>query len=190
MLSLSTIFLLGCYILKIFFPQEFVTVINNENFLIVGEYITTHKWANFIFGFITGFIFDWLYFGAVTKRLVPHPILIGIMLTYGLGLNAYYAFASIDIMTRYPTLVVAFSSCYMILTPMFFTKTIKELSITYSVNFVSQTLLLLIRDFTSAMANTNAISTLIFTIDNYLWIALCYIIFNYKSNKKESGENG
>lgn len=184
MLSLSTIFLLGCYVLKIFFPQQFVTAVNNENLLIVGEYIDTHAWSKIIYYALISIIFDWLYFGAVTKKLVPNTSLIIIMVVYGLALNIYYAFAPIDIITKYSNIVVAISTCYMILLPMFYTKELKPLSITYVVNFVSQTLLLLIRDFTSATANSNAISTLIFTIDNYLWIALCYIIFNYKSNKK------
>lgn len=185
MLSLSVVFLVLCYFLKIFFPQEFVMAVENERILIIGKYIDTHKWANFIFGFVIGFIFDWFYFGAVTKKLVPSPILLAIMVIYGLSLNAYYSFASIEIMTNFSSIIVAISSCYMILTPMFFTKTIKELSITYSANFISQTLLLIIRNLTSTMANTNAISSLIWGIDNYIWIALCYIIFNYKTNKKE-----
>lgn len=185
MLSLSTIFLLGCYVLKIFFPQEFVTVVNNENLLIVGEYIDNHTWSKIIYYALISIIFDWLYFGAVTKKLVPNTSLIIIMVVYGLALNIYYAFAPIDIITKYSNIVVAISTCYMILLPMFYTKELKPLSITYVVNFVSQTLLLLIRDFTSATANSNAISSLIWGIDNYIWLVLCYIIFNYKTTKKE-----
>lgn len=185
MLSLCVAFLVGCYVLKIFFPQEFALGIDNARIIAIGTYIDTHKWSSIIFGFVIGFIFDWFYFGAVTKRLVPHLANIIIMVVYGLALNLYYNFAPIEIVVNNSTLIMAISMCYMILTPMFFTKTIKELSITYSVNAISQVLLLSIRSLSMASANTSALATFIMSIDNYLWIALCYIIFNYNKLKKE-----
>lgn len=191
MLCLSSAFLLASYVLKIFFPQEFVTVINYEGIVAIGEYIDTHAWSKIIYYTLISIVFDWLYFGAVTKSLIPKTSLIVTIVVYGVLLSIYYTFAPIEVISKYSNVVVALSTCYMILLPMFYTKELKPLSITYVVNFVSQMLLLLIRDFTTATANTSAISSFVWGIDNYVWIALCYIIFNYKNqNEKEMCKNG
>lgn len=185
MLSLCVSFLVGCYVLKIFFPQEFILGIDNERIVAIGGYIDTHKWASILFGIIVGIVFDWLYFGAVTKRLVPHYALIATIVAYNVALALFYNFAPIDIVLKHATTIMGISSCYMIVTPMFFIKEIKPLSITYGVNAISQVALLFIRDLPMSMTTLNTIASFIWGIDNYLWIALCYIIFNYNRLKKE-----
>lgn len=42
MLVLSMSFLMGLYILKIFFPQEFVMSIENDRLMLIGNYIDNH----------------------------------------------------------------------------------------------------------------------------------------------------
>ena len=183
MLTLCVVFLAGCYVIKIFFPEQFVMAVENEVIVAVGNFIDSNKWASVLYYTAISIIFDWFYFGAVTRRLVPKLSLLIIMIAYGLGLNLFYAYAPIE-------LVIAISSCYMILPPMFYIKELKPLSITYTVNAISQQLLLFIRDFTSVTANMSALSSFVWGIDNYIWIVICYILFNYKNKKKENSENG
>lgn len=189
MLSLCVAFLVGCYVLKIFFPQEFALGIDNARIIAIGTYIDTHKWASMLFGILTGILFDWFYFGSVTQKLIPHFALIIVMVVYNVLLAVYYFCLPIEIVANNATTIVVISNLYMILTPMFFTNHIKPLSITYSINIVSQLLLLFIRDLSLITDNINSLTSLIWGIDNYLWIMLTYIIFNYdlisKKIKKE-----
>lgn len=183
MTTLIIIFLIAIYILKIFFPLEFVLSIENKNIIKIGNFINNSKTLSIIFYFIIGFIFDWLYFGAVCKTKIHKLSLIIIMICYGLLFSVFSVFVPIEKAIKYNGLIIALQNCYMIFIPMFYTKTIRELSITYSINAISQNLLLLIRDVSLYSANTNSLVTFMLSIDNYLWILLLFIIFNF--NKKQ-----
>ena len=50
MIALVIVFLLACYILKIFFPEQFVMSIENEKLIAIGNYIDNNAWAYYIFG--------------------------------------------------------------------------------------------------------------------------------------------
>lgn len=180
MVVLVVAFLLGMYILKFFFPEQFLFAIENNTIIEIGNYIDSHAWAAIIFYIIIGVVFDWLYFGAVCRMTILKPALIAIIIIYNIAYSAYSSLAPIEFVEQNSLFVVAISTCYMILLPMFFTKSIKELSITYCVNAVSQLLSLLIRDITISTANMNALTTALLSFDNYMWLLLCFILFNYK----------
>lgn len=180
MIALVIIFLTGLYVLKIFFPEQFVLSIENERLIAIGNYIDNHKWLAMIFGFILGCSTDYLYFGAVTRRKWIGIKLLLIILIYNMVFVLCYNLISPDIIANYATLISAISSCYMILTPMFFTHRIKELSITYSVNFIAQSLSLNIRNLGVLLVNTNSLIMFIFSIESYLWLLLLFLYFNFK----------
>src|SRR5699024_11955285 len=62
-ISLVVIFLIACYVLKIFFPEQFVLSVENETIITIGNYIDNNKWASIIYGIIIGCVFDYFYFG-------------------------------------------------------------------------------------------------------------------------------
>ena len=185
MLILTISFLVTEYVLKVFYPQEFIIAITNSRLIEIGNTIDTTVVLKFWTGFLIGLVFDFFYFGAVCKQPKLNWKLWCIIITYGLALNAYYNFAPVDFIVENTMLIIAISSCYMILTPMFFTKNIKELSITYTVNQMAQFIMLSIRQISIFTANANTLVTFILTLDNYLWIALCYIIFNYRRENND-----
>lgn len=184
MIALVVIFLIALYVLKIFFPEQFVLSVENETIIAIGNYIDSNEWASIIYGIIIGCIFDYFYFGAVCKQKLLNWKLIVIILIYNIGFALYYNLAGIDIITKYSNIIVAISSCYMILLPMFFTKTIRELSITYSINYVSQSLSLSIRNIAVLTTNTNSIVNLIMSLECYFWIILLFLYFNFKGEQK------
>ena len=53
MITLVVVFLVALYVLKIFFPEQFVMAIQNEQFIAVGNFIDTNQFADYIFGMFT-----------------------------------------------------------------------------------------------------------------------------------------
>ena len=68
MIALVIIFLLALYVLKIFFPEQFIIVIENNALIIIGNFIDKYWILNELVAIITSFITYWLYLGAVTKK--------------------------------------------------------------------------------------------------------------------------
>ena len=188
MLVLTITFLVGLYVLKIFFPNEFVMVIENEKLIVVGEFIDNHIAIDFILGVILGIIFDYLYFGAVCRKLKLNFKLVLVIVVYNVIYNSLYTFLSTNIISEYSSIFIIASTIYMILLPVLFTKELLPLSITYTINSISQLLSLSIRNLNVLLTTSNFITMFLMTIETYLWLVLCLIIFNYK--EKENKENG
>ena len=180
MLSLTISFLVVLYVFKIFLPNEFMMTIQNQNLIKVGTYIDNNRSLFMLVYFLSGFVSDYLYFGAVCKNLKLNWKLLLIITIYDLAFASFYAFGSVELITNLSNIIVALSSIYMICLPMFFTKEIKPLSITYSINAVSQLLSLSIRSLPMLLITTNILTTLLMSAECYFWLLLCFILFNYK----------
>lgn len=185
MIALVIVFLLACYILKIFFPEQFVLSVENETIIVIGNYIDNTSWLLSIFGFLLGASTDYLYFGAVCKRKWIGFKLLSIIIIYNIFLELIYAFLTTEQLDKYANLITIASSCYMILIPMFFTKSIRELSITYTINASAQLLSLNIRDFSLLLTNVNTLIMFIFSLESYLWLLLLFLFFNYKKERRD-----
>lgn len=188
MIVLTITFLVGLYVLKIFFPNESIMVIENEKLIVIGEFIDNHIAIDFILGVILGIIFDYLYFGAVCRKLKLNFKLILIIIVYNIIYNSLYTFLPANIISEYSSIFVIASTIYMILLPTLFTKELLPLSITYTINSISQLLSLSIRSLNILLTTSNFMTMFLMTIETYLWLVLCLIIFNYK--EKENKENG
>ena len=68
MITLVVVFLVALYVLKIFFPEQFVMAIQNEQFIAVGNFIDQRQWLTLVLTGITTFIVMYLYLCAVTKK--------------------------------------------------------------------------------------------------------------------------
>lgn len=186
MIALVVIFLVALYVLKIFFPEEFVMAMQNDAFITIGNYIDTHKWSAILFGFIIGFVGDYLYFGAVCRQKKLHWSLILIMIVYGLAYAMFYNLADVNLVISLSNIIIAIQSCYMILTPMLYTKELKPLSVTYCVTSIAQLLALNIRNLAMLITNANSIVNFAMCFESFLWLILLFCLFNY--NKKEKIE--
>ena len=185
MLVLTIVFLCFLYVAKIFFPQEFVMCIENERLIQIGSFIDSHKWAYYLANVIIGITTDYLYFGAVTRKFKLNPKLIVTIVLYNLVYLGIYAFVDINTIMEYQSLFVMASTCYMIFVPCLFIKELMPLSITYCANYISQTLSLEIRDFATLLTNVNSITMICFSAESYLWLLLCFILFNYRKGDEQ-----
>lgn len=188
MLALVIVFLCALYVLKIFFPEQFAMSVQNQTLINIGTYIDTHAWSYFAIQFVIGCLFDYMYFGAVCRRYKLHWSLFIIIVLYNIGFASFYTFGSAELIMNMSTIVVAISSCYMILTPMFYTRELRPLSIAYCVNYVAQTLSLNIRNLSLLMTNANSLIMILMSLECYLWMFLLLMLFNY--DKKESKNMG
>ena len=68
MIALVCVFLIALYVLKIFIPEQFIMVIENDKLIDFGEYVDNNLWLHIILGIVTSFITYWLYIGAVTRK--------------------------------------------------------------------------------------------------------------------------
>lgn len=178
MLILVIVFLIALYLLKFVMPNKFVMFVENENLVKLGNFIDTHKWLYYAVGVILGFIFDYLYFGAVLgTHKISYKIII-IIAIYNIAYNAVYTFAQID-----KNIMIILSTVYMLVVPVLFKAEIKSLVFTYVINSVAQLLTLSIRNIGLLLTNANTISMLLLTIETYIWLGLCFLLFN-KNLKK------
>lgn len=177
-LVLIIVFLLAQYVLKIFFPTEFVMYIENPRIVEVGVFIDSHWWLYFPVAFAFAILSDYLFFGACCRKTKLHWSLWLIMILYNAVLIAMYTFAP-HIVAQNSNLIIGLSMTYMFLTPIFYTNELKPIAITYVITNVAQLLTLAIRDFSPLLTNINSISTMLLTFESYLWAGLCLVLFNY-----------
>ena len=184
MLILCIVFLTGLYIAKIFFPNEFVIVVQNQILVKIGDFVDKHLWISYIVGVLLGCLFDYVYFGAVCRKYRLDWKLIAILVGYNLVYQGVYTFTPKELLAEHIQIMVALSVVYMIFVPMFFTIELKPLAITYSVNYASQSTSLYIRGLSTLLTTANFLTMLLMTAETYLWLVLCLLIFNYKGGER------
>lgn len=176
MLVLSIVFLVGMYILKIFFPAEFVLAVKNEQIILIGDFIDNHKLLYYIFCGVTAFVTYWLYCCAcVHKRYLNWKECLYIIITIVMV-------RVVDIYIS-NTLCTILSAISFVVLPAIMKGDLRTTAITYSVHSVAQGLSLLIRDFPLFLANSNTTVIILLSLDVYFWLILMYTIFNYKKEK-------
>lgn len=175
MLVLTITFLVGLYVLKIFFPNEFIMVIENEKLIAIGEFIDSHIISYYICCGITAFIAYYLYCCACSSRLTLkwYEILEIVITIIIVRVISFYD-------NNMSTIVSVIS---FVLLPYLTKGNLKQTAITYSIHSLSQGLSLSIRNLPLYLTNINFITSLLMTLECYFWLILLYIIFNYK--KKE-----
>lgn len=185
-LVLIIVFLLAQYVLKFFFPAEFVMYIENPRIVEVGVFIDSHWWLYFPVAFAFAILSDYLFFGACCRKIKLHWSLWLIMILYNAVLISMYTFAP-HIVAQNSNLIIGLSMTYMFLTPIFYTNELKPIAVTYVIANVAQLLTLAIRDFSPLLTNINSISTMLLTFEGYLWAGLCFVLFNYNKGGVTNG---
>lgn len=177
MIGLVVVFLLTCYILKIFFPEQFVMVIQNRVAIQIGDYIDTHKWLEVIVSAITSFLTYFLYICAVNERwCINWKELIAILITIGL-IQGFY---ELDTSLSSGISLIAF-----FIIPAISKAKLVNVATVFSVHYVSQLLSTLIRGLPLLLTHINSIIILSMTFECYFWLLLFYFYFNYKRGKKK-----
>lgn len=172
-LVLVIVFLCAMYIGKIFFPEDFVLLVENERLLTIGRFIDSHPLIYYICCFATSFVTYYLYCTAVSHRRSLNwkecLIILG-----GVIVSRLASFIDMNIATH-------ISIALFFILPCVTKGNLKDCMIVYSVHGLAQVLSLTIRDlpiyFTNAMT---FLSGILMTLECYLWLVLFYLIYNYK----------
>lgn len=172
MIALVVIFLIACYVLKIFFPEQFVMVIENKTLIQIGDFIDKRMWLSKIVSGISTFLSMWLYLCAVMRKWVLNwkeilALLIVVIISRILFLY------DVDIAN-------ALVSLSMFIIPMFGNTKLKDVTTVYSIHYISQLLSLKIRNLPLLITHINSIIAITLSIESYFWLLLFYIYFNYK----------
>lgn len=170
MLILCVTFLVGLYILKIFFPQEFVIAVNNERLIEISKFIDEHKAIYYIFGGITAFFTYWLYCCACIHtyylRWFECLEILGVVVVARI-LNFYDAsFAGI------------INTCAFLFLPALMRADFDTTAIVYTVHGINQGLTLKIRNLTSYCNYLGSLNIFVLAFDMYLWLILFYLVCN------------
>ena len=176
MLALVLAFLSAIYILKIFLPEQFVFIIENEQLIAIGKYVDNNIWLYNITAIVTTFISYWLYLGAVLKKWVLHwkeIVVVAVTITIT---HVLYEFDQ--------NLYSALSIIAMLIIPLIFKAEFKPVVIVFSTHCLSQKLSLSIRSLPALLTNVNFASIFLLTFECYLWLLLFYLYYNYKEDKQ------
>ena len=181
MLALVLIFLIGLYVVKIFFPEQFVMTISNENIKAVGDYIDSHTWLYYICTAIPAFLTYWLYCCASTGRKLLKwyecLIIIGVIA----------AVRAISLFDNNIATAIQFAS--FIFLPALMHGNVKYMAVTATIHYLAQTLSLSIRNLPMFLTTTNFVTALLLTIECYFWLLLNYLLFSFEfQNKKKEKE--
>lgn len=176
MLVLVVAFLGAMCVGKIFFPQDFVMLIENERLVVIGRFIDNHPLIYYICCIATSFITYWLYCCAVSHRKFlnwKECLLIAICLV----VNRLISFVDESIATH-------ISIALFFILPAITKGNLKDCAIVYLVHGLSQALALSIREFPMYFTNDLTFdSGLLMTLDCYLWLVLFYMLNNYEKEK-------
>lgn len=177
MLTLVITFLLGLYILKIFYPQQFMLSIQNETIVSIGKFIDDHIWLRYIIEAITAFILYWLYCCASAGKkylkwyecleILATIIIVRVVSIFDVNISTAISFAS------------------FVFLPALTGGNMRNTAIVCTTHFLAQTLSLSIRNLIMYLTDVNYLTTLIMGIECYLWLILFYGLFNYKGKNKE-----
>jgi len=172
MIGLVVVFLLSCYILKIFFPEQFVMVIQSKAITTVGHYVDNNLWLHIILACITSFLTYFLYTCAVThKWCINWKELIAILVFVG-AVQGLYELDS--------TLASGISLIAFLIIPAISGANIRDVAIVFSVHSIAQILSTLIRNLPFLLTDVNYATIFLMMIEGYFWLLLFYFYFNYK----------
>ena len=176
MLILSISFLVGMYVLKIFFPEEFMMSIQNDRIIAIGTYIDNHIWIRYVVGIFTSFTTYWLYCCACSHRMFLkwYECLIIIGVVIGCRILNFY---DVNMAT-----IISWTS-FMFL-PSLMKGNIKTGALVFTTHSIMQGLSIKIRSLPLYLKSANFMTMFMLGLECYLWLILFYIIFNYKKKEK------
>ena len=163
---LTLCFLVSDYILKIFFPEQFMFFIQNEKFIMIGTFIDNHLWLRYICAAITAFITYWLFLCASSKRWY---------LNLKECLYVLITIIIIRVVSVFDnTLATALQLSSFLVLPAMCNCDLKLSAKIYTFHCIAQALSLGIRNLQIYLTNSNYVTVFLLTIECYFWLLLWY----------------
>lgn len=177
MLSLSVCFLVGMYVLKIFFPEEFMMSIQNEKLITIGKFIDNNIFLSHLCSSITMFLVYYLYSSACCRRIklgFKHIVVILITII----LIKVFGFIDTNIAS-----ILRWTSFMFI--PALCDGNLKIGAFIFTTHSLLQGLSIGIRNLPMYLTDVNSITSLFMVAECYLWLFIMCLIFNFKNKKGE-----
>lgn len=171
------------YLAKLIFPEFVVELAQIESVVKFGEYVDTHKWAYYLFTFLTSLFMYYFYCCACCRKKklsIVQIILISItmilLFVVEKYLPAYYFGLNMITMIILPTIICKMDKCLEI-------KQLYSTATCFSIYYLAQMVSLEIRNISLLISYPNSATYTILLIDAYIWAVLLYNYFNFKENK-------
>lgn len=176
--------LVTLYLAKLIVPEFVVKIAEVDSIVRFGTYVDTHKWALYLFNFVTSFIAGYFYCCASCRKRFLTFVDNTILITEILFMFVIEKFL--------PDYLLVINIVCMILMPLIICFKDKQTDIKYlystgvclSINLLSQVLSLLIRNISMMITATNSATFSILLIDGIIWMVLLYNFYNFKENIK------
>ena len=178
MITLVIVFLVALYVLKIFFPEQFVMAIQNEKIVEFGKLVDNNLWLHIILGTITSFATYWLYLCAVNSKWKLGYKYCILLIVISLSIQLLYYFVDTSVSTVLGTTAMV---CLPAINPV----SSRRVGIVFGVHSISQWLSTKIRGLPFMLVNVNYASVFILMCEGYFWLLLLYLYFNYKKGDKD-----
>lgn len=179
MLSLCVVFLLGLYVAKIFFPNEFAFALSNERMIAFGDFVDNNWIAYNVLTFFTSFVTYFLYLCATCEK--KHLSAIECAIVAG-TIVVTFVVNAFDV-----NLAMHLNIASMLILPWAFGGTIGNVAVVYSVHGLAQILSLGIRNLPLLMVKVNFITLFCCNLETYIWLVLFYILSNYYKKENDYG---
>lgn len=177
MIILVVVFLVALYVLKIFFPEQFVMALSNDTIKAIGDYIDAHTWLLYLCSGITAFITYWLYCCASAGRKC---------LKWYECLEILGVIVIVRVVSLFDTtLSTAIQLASFLFLPALMHGSLRNSAIVYTIHVIAQGLSLGIRNLPIYLTTTNSATIFMIGIECYFWLLLNYLLFSYEFKKKE-----
>lgn len=177
MIALTMIFLVALYVLKIFFPEQFMMVIQNERIVAFGEFVDNNLLVHILLGTTTSTLTYFLYVCACAGRIRVKWYTLLTILGISFGSQIIYYFVDVNIGTSIGTLA-------MFCLPIFEYATLKQTAFVFSFHYIAQLLSTKIRSLPMYLTSVNYATIFLMMCEGYFWLLLFYFYFNYKKERK------
>ena len=172
LLVLTILYLAVWYVLKFFFPEQFVLQISNPNLIKIGNYIDSNVILKHLCPAITSFIIYYLYLCAVLQKTKLNLKEILCIVAFELG-SIFVTVFKFGVLQYYGILS-------MIIMPALFNANIRTTAFVFSSHILCQYLSLSIRNISSMILYMNSVIGLVMSLECYAWLVFFYLYFNYK----------
>lgn len=182
-LIICAVLLVAIYALKLIVPDFVVGVAEVDAVVKFGEYVDTHEWAFYLFGFITSFATYYFYCCASCRKkylgwrdvCIISLVTIILFVVERFALQWYFVL-NITSLIVCPALICSLDKKTDI-------KYLYSTAICFAFENIAEVGSLMIRDLEFQISHPNIATYTILSIDGFIWLVLLYNYYNFKEIK-------
>lgn len=182
-LIICVVLLVAIYALKLIVPDFVVGVAEVDAVVKFGEYVDTHEWAFYLFGFITSFIGYYIYCCACCRKKYLNwkdvslvSIVIVLLFLVERFASNWYLVLNIISLILCPALICAFDKRTDV-------KYLYSITVCFIFENIAEFGSLMIRDLQVQITHPNIATYTILLIDVFIWKLLLYNYYNFREVK-------